>query len=99
MSPCESHIHPQVPVTIVTLSAVYCHQCMAWRLMFGTQTQQDDVVFTRTWEDVIEYGPFDDVGLVLDDACSALARELTSPGRPWDTRSWGPPDSPSSGVL
>lgn len=88
MSPCQSSAHPQVPVTVVTLTATYCHQCFGWRLDTYVHTVQDDDVVIERQRDIIEYGPFDDVGLVLDDACAALGRELAAPGRPWDTGDW-----------
>lgn len=87
---CHGQNHPQVPVTSVTMMAVYCHNCAAWKLFYSahTTTGEDDVRVLDLAE--VEYGPFDSTVDVLQDAWSHWSDQLTSPGRPWDTEPFDP---------
>lgn len=86
MTACNSHFHPQVPVTCVTVTVVYCHQCDAFVLYSGRSTSLADELQAEEEFSTVEYGPFDTVVSVLQDALTALNYHLVGAGRPWDAR-------------
>ena len=84
MPPCRNRHHPQVPQTYVAMTISYCHQCMSWRVLASAHTQQgeDDVLNVMSIER--DFGPFDDVTFVLDEAEMLIEKYMLRPGRPWD---------------
>lgn len=94
MPSCQSHFHPQVPVSCCTLTLVYCHRCMAWRLMYGSATQQGDEELDRIAWFELDYGPFDELGDIFAEATALMREDLAAPGRPWDHRASAAPLGP-----
>jgi hypothetical protein len=109
MSHCHDRNHAQVPQTLVALTISYCHQCFAWRVIATAHTAHADDELTDVMSIERDFGPFDDVALVLDEGELLLEKWMLRRGRPWDlqpelardlerpAKSWAPvdPDRPA----
>jgi len=84
MARCNGQNHAQVPVTVITVTISYCHQCAAWSIYAGRITQHDDedVQAEEYTEDHL--GPFDGVPTVLEFSIGHLTGLLGGSGLPWD---------------
>ena len=93
MALCEGQYHAQVPVTNVTVTISYCHQCQAFSIYAGRSVQFSDDDF-RTYDFVEDHlGPFDGVHTALNLTFGHLEALLLGSGLPWDRSSWDPPPS------
>lgn len=72
-----------VPVTVVSASIVWCHQCRAWRIHSWGATQQGDDHLVTHWSSEQDMGPFDDFVSVVSALASQLLEHGERPGRPW----------------
>jgi len=84
MPPCKNRHHPQVPQTYVALTISYCHQCMAWQVIASAHTQHGEDDVRNVMSIMRDFGPFDDVTTVIDEAEQLIDRYMLRPGRPWD---------------
>lgn len=83
MYPDHQAHEAMVPVTVVSFTLVYCHQCQAWRRYSQAGTLQDqDTVGQWAWGEA-DFGPFDDEAEVLRDITEQLERMLRDPVAPW----------------
>lgn len=72
-----------VPVTVVSITLVYCHQCMAWLRYTSAYTQTSDSDLEPWISDEFQFGPFDDLDDVQRDTAGALRAMLSAPAAPW----------------
>lgn len=81
---CRQQNHPQVPQTLAALTISFCHQCQAWTVIVTGHTLYEDDQGDDVLSVDLEFGPFDDVTLVLDEGERILEQWMLRRGRPWD---------------
>ena len=81
---CRQQNHPQVPQTIACLTISFCHQCQGWTVIVTGHTLYEDDQGDDVLSVDLDFGPFDDVSLVLDEGERILEKWMLRRGRPWD---------------